>query len=177
MPIQFRPPLTPCARLTPFLRAWKAGRMKPKYGFTCSAFDLLHPGHAIMLAECRANCDWLIAGLQSDPTIDRDYRPDKNMPVQTVDERSIMLQAMRWVDQVISYDAESDLVELLATLRARGAIDVRFIGEDWKGKKFTGHELNIPIHWNERGHSFSTTSLRRRIFNAELAKEAARRAA
>lgn len=131
-----------------------------RIGFTCSTFDLLHAGHVTMLKEAKRNCDYLIVGLQSDPTIDR---PEKNAPVQTIVERQIQLEAVKYVDQIVVYNTEDDLVDLLLTL----PIDVRIIGEEYKGKDFTGKRIeDIEIVYNSRKHSFSSTSLRKRVINA-----------
>jgi len=125
-------------------------------GFTCGAMDLLHAGHILMLEECKEHCDYLIVGLHSDPSIDR---PGKNKPVESVEERLIRLHACKYVDEVVTYTTEAELIELLTTL----APDVRFIGEDWKGKQYTGIELPIPVIFNSRGHSYSSSELRKRI--------------
>ena len=138
---------------------------KGKIGFTCSSFDLCHAGHYLMLKECKEQCDYLIIGLQSDPTLDR---PHKNKPVMSFEERKIIMEGIKYVDEVIPYDTEADLVELLKEL----APDVRIIGMDWKGKKFTGHDLPIKVYYNSRNHSWSTTDLRDRIFRAEQQKRA-----
>lgn len=131
-----------------------------RIGFTCSTFDLLHAGHVTMLKEAKRNCDYLIVGLQSDPTIDR---PEKNEPVQTIVERQIQLEAVKYVDEIVVYNTEADLVDLLLTL----PIDVRIIGEEYKGKDFTGKGIeDIEIVYNSRKHSFSSTSLRKRVINA-----------
>ena len=128
-------------------------------GFTCSAFDLLHPGHVLMLNECKKQCDYLIVGLHTDPTIDR---PEKNKPIETIEERMIRLQGCKYVDKILVYDTEADLYNLLKELRP----DVRFIGEDHKGKPFTGDNLPIDIIWNNRDHNYSSSNLRERIKNA-----------
>jgi cytidyltransferase-like protein len=131
---------------------------KRPIGFTCSCFDLLHAGHAIMLREAREQCDHLIVGLQTDPTIDR---ADKNKPIQSLQERLEQLEAIKYVDQIRQYETEKDLYELILDCNP----DVRFIGEDWKGKKFTGHDLSIPVVYTRRyGHS--TSELRERVFKA-----------
>jgi len=135
-----------------------------KKGFTCGAFDLLHAGHAEMLEECKKVCDYLIVGLQSDPSIDR---KTKNKPVQTLKERYRMLKSIKYVDEIVLYDTESDLVELLKKL----PIDVRIIGADWKGKEYTGKGLPIEIYFNTRNHSLSTSELRKRVYEAELEKK------
>lgn len=132
-------------------------------GFTCGSFDLLHTGHALMLEEAKTHCDKLVVGLQSDPTLDR---PQKNKPVQTLEERLIMLRSIKWVDEVCIYNTESELVRLLETLKP----DVRIIGADWQGKPYTGHDLPIRVVFNTRDHGYSTSELRNRVYNAEKDK-------
>lgn len=129
-------------------------------GFTAGAMDLLHAGHVIMLKECRAQCDHLIVGLHTDPTIDR---PNKNKPIESVEERKIRLQGCKYVDKILTYDTEKDLYNLLKELKP----DVRFVGEDWKGKHFTGDDLPIKIIYNSRNHNYSSSNLRERIKNAK----------
>ncbi len=129
-------------------------------GFACSCFDLLHSGHALMLKDCKNVCDYLIVGLQTDPTLDR---PTKNKPIQSLEERRIMIESIKYVDEVVIYNTESDLLKLLNEITP----DIRIMGSDWKGKKFTGHQLNIPIHWHQRDHNYSSTNLRKNIFLAE----------
>ena len=102
-----------------------------KIGFTCSTFDLLHAGHITMLEEAKRHCDYLIVGLQNDPTIDR---PEKNQPVQSIVERQIQLSAVKYVDEIVIYNTEQDLIDLLLTL----PIDVRILGDEYKNKDFTG---------------------------------------
>lgn len=137
-----------------------------KIGITFSTFDLgPHAGHIAMLAEAKNHCDYLIAGLQTDPTIDR---PDsKNPPVQSIVERQIQLAACRYVDEVVVYQTEQDLIDLLLIL----PIDVRILGVEYQGKDFTGkHECfsrNIDLVFNSRDHSFSSSSLRKRVAWAE----------
>lgn len=134
-----------------------------KIGFTCSCFDLLHAGHVQMLKEAKSCCDWLVVGLQTDPTIDR---PNKNKPVQSVTERYIQLAAVRFVDEIIVYATEADLLDVLKSF----PINVRFIGEEYKDKDFTGKDYcldnGIEIYYNRRQHSFSTTDLRKRVVDA-----------
>jgi glycerol-3-phosphate cytidylyltransferase len=137
-------------------------------GFTCSTFDLLHAGHILMLAEAKQVCDYLIVGLQIDPTIDR---PDtKNKPVQSVVERFVQLSAVKFVDQVIVYQTEKDLEDLLMFL----PINIRFIGEEYEGKEFTGkhicEERGIKLWYNSRKHRFSSSELRLRTYQSELIK-------
>ena len=127
-----------------------------RIGFTCSTFDLLHAGHIVMLEEAKRNCDYLIVGLQNDPTLDR---IEKNKPVQSIVERQIQLAAVKFVDEIIVYNTEADLVDVLLTL----PIDVRVIGEEYRDKEFTGKDLPIEIIYNSRRHSFSSTNLRNRV--------------
>jgi len=127
-----------------------------KVGFTCSCFDLLHAGHILMLEDAKSQCDKLIVGLQTDPTIDR---PEKNKPIQSFEERKIQLEAVKYVDEVITYETENELYELLRLLRP----DVRILGSDYNDKYFTGVELNIPIYYHKRNHDYSTSSLREKI--------------
>lgn len=129
-------------------------------GFTCGSFDLLHPGHILMFRECRKFCDYLVVGLQSDPTIDRH---DKNKPVQSLEERYIMLSSVKEIDEIRHYNTESDLVRLLATINP----DVRILGGDWEGKDYTGKGLPIKVVFNSRDHGYSTSNLRQRIYDAE----------
>jgi len=140
-----------------------------KIGITFSTFDLgPHAGHIAMLAEAKNHCDYLIAALQTDPTIDR---PDsKNPPVQSIVERQIQLSTNRNVDEVVVYQTEKDLEDLLLIL----PVDVRIIGIEYKDKNFTGKEIctarGIDIVYNRRDHSFSSSSLRKRVAQAELDK-------
>ncbi len=138
-----------------------------KIGFTCSTFDLLHAGHITMLEEAKHHCDYLIVGLQNDPTLDR---PEKNAPVQTIVERQLQLAAVKYVDEIVIYNTEQDLVDLLLTL----PIDVRVLGDEYKNKDFTGKDIakqrGSKIVYNGRDHSFSSTSLRKRVYQAEVDK-------
>ncbi len=130
-------------------------RTNMKIGFTCGAFDLLHAGHIVMFKEAKENCDYLIVGLQTDPSIDRQ---EKNQPVQSVYERFIQLNAVKYVDEIIPYDTEQSLIDLLESTH----IHLRFIGEDWADKYFTGKGLH-EIYYTNRQHSFSSSGLRRLI--------------
>ena len=132
-------------------------------GFTCSTFDLFHAGHVIMLEEAKKQCDYLIVGLQTDPTIDR---PQKNKPVQSVFERFVQLDACRHVDQIVVYATEKELRDILLSY----PIDVRILGQEYEGKQFTGNDLDIPCYFNKRRHSFSTSELRQRVIDAESKK-------
>lgn len=139
-----------------------------KIGITFSTFDMLHAGHVAMLAEAKNHCDYLIAGLQTDPTIDR---PDtKNKPVQSIVERQIQLAACRYVDEVVVYQTEQDLIDLLLIL----PLDVRILGIEYHDKPFTGdqecYSRGIELVFNSRDHSFSSSSLRKRVAAAEADK-------
>jgi glycerol-3-phosphate cytidylyltransferase len=140
-----------------------------KIGIVFSTFDLLHAGHIAMLAEVKNHCDYLIAGLQTDPTIDR---PDtKNKPIQSIVERQITVSATRYVDEIVVYQTEDDLCDILLTL----PIDVRILGIEYKDKEFTGKDIcmqrGIEIVYNGRDHSFSSSSLRKRVAEAEKGKK------
>lgn len=126
-------------------------------GFTCSCFDLFHAGHIMMLKEAKSKCEYLIVGLQTDPTIDR---PEKNKPIQSVFERFVQLDSCKYVDEVIVYATEKDLLDILHSY----PIDVRIVGDEYKDKEFTGKNLeHIEMYYNSRKHSFSTTELRHRV--------------
>ena len=129
-------------------------------GFTASAFDLLHAGHVQMLREAREHCDYLICGLQMDPTIDR---PDKNAPIQTVVERYTQLKAISYVNEIIPYLTESDLCDILSMYH----IDIRILGVEYKEKDFSGKDIcrkrGIDLYFNKRDHRFSTSDLRKRV--------------
>jgi glycerol-3-phosphate cytidylyltransferase len=132
-------------------------------GFTCSTFDLFHAGHIMMLREAKEQCDYLIVGLQTDPTIDR---LEKNKPVQSVFERFIQLNACVYVDEVVVYATEKELRDILLSY----PIDVRILGKEYEGKEFTGYDIEMQYYFNERKHSFSTTELRQRVVDAERNK-------
>jgi glycerol-3-phosphate cytidylyltransferase len=136
-------------------------------GLTASTFDLLHAGHIAMLREAKTQCDYLICALQIDPTIDR---PEKNKPVQTIVERFVQLQAVRYVDEIIPYQTEQDLEDILKMYQ----LNVRIIGEEYKSGKFTGRAIcaarGIEIYFNHRDHRFSTSDLRQRVAIAENKK-------
>jgi len=131
-------------------------------GFTCSTFDLLHAGHIIMLREAKSVCDYLICGLQIDPSVDR---PEKNPPIQSFMERYIQLSAVTYVDEVIPYATEKDLYNLLVHL----PIDVRILGEDHYGKEFTGKDISHHrIYFNKRKHDWSTTNVRQKVYDKQV---------
>lgn len=140
-----------------------------RIGVTFSAFDLFHAGHIAMLAECKNHCDYLIVALQTDPTIDR---PDtKNKPIQSIVERQITVSACRFVDEIVVYQTEKDIEDILLTL----PIDVRILGIEYADKEFTGKDIcekrGIEIIYNSRDHSFSSSSLRKRVAEAEANKK------
>lgn len=132
-----------------------------KIGVTFSTFDLLHTGHILMLEECKQQCDYLIVGLQTDPTIDRPET--KNKPAQSIIERQIQLAAVKFVDQIIVYETEKDLMDILTIY----PITMRFVGEEYRNKDFTGKDYcldnDIELVYNNRKHRFSTTELRKRM--------------
>lgn len=139
-----------------------------KVGITFSTFDLLHAGHVKMLEEAKSKCDYLIAGLQLDPSIDR---PEKNKPTQTIIERYVQLRGCKYIDEIIPYITEQDLLDVLSSFK----IDIRIIGEEYKNKEFTGKEYcskkGIKIYYNKREHRFSSSSLRKQVQLAENSKK------
>jgi glycerol-3-phosphate cytidylyltransferase len=135
-----------------------------RIGFTASQFDMLNAGHVAMLSEAKNHCDYLIAGLQNNASWDR---PEKNAPIQSIVERQIQLAATRYVDEIVVYNTEKDLEDILLTL----PIDVRILGVEYEDKDFTGKDIcnkrNIKLIFNSRDHSFSSSSLRKRVAEAE----------
>lgn len=133
-------------------------------GVTFSCWDLLHPGHLLFLEDCKSKCDILVVGLQTDPTIDR---PEKNQPIQSLEEREIAVRSCRYVDYYFVYNTEKSLYDSIIALSP----DIRFLGDDYVGKRFTGDNLPVQISYHQRSaHTFSTTSLRKRIYEAEKKK-------
>jgi glycerol-3-phosphate cytidylyltransferase len=136
-----------------------------KTGITFGAFDLFHAGHIVMLQEAKTVCDHLIVAIQTDPSLDRDT---KNSPVQSIEEREIQVTACRYVDEVIIYDREEDLLEILDTLDW----DVRILGDEYKDKEFTGRDEYLEkCYFNKRPHSFSTSELRERVANEHFSRK------
>lgn len=134
--------------------------MTERVGIVASCFDLFHAGHVLMLYDAKQHCDRLVVALQSDPTLDR---PEKNKPIQGLFERFVQVESCEYVDQVVPYDTEADLYNMLVGYDW----DVRFLGEDYVGRTdFTGADLDIPIHYCPRKHSYSSSSLRERILKA-----------
>ena len=138
-----------------------------KIGIVFSQFDILHAGHVAMLSEAKNHCDYLIAGLQNNAQWDR---PEKNEPIQSIVERQISLSAVRFVDEIVVYNTEKDLEDILLTL----PVDVRILGVEYKDKEFTGKDIcaqrNIELVFNGRDHSFSSSSLRKRVVEAQKGK-------
>jgi len=134
-------------------------------GITFSAFDLLHAGHVKMLEEAKQHCDYLIVGLQTDPTLER---PTKNKPTQTVVERYIQLKACKFVDEIVPYATEQDLEDILKAF----ALDIRILGDEYKERDFTGRkyceEKGIELYFNTRDHRFSSTNLRQEVYQREV---------
>ncbi|MGB3065737.1 adenylyltransferase/cytidyltransferase family protein [Sphingobacterium thalpophilum] len=134
-----------------------------RIGITFSAFDLLHAGHIKMLEDAKRQCDYLICGLQTDPTLDR---PEKNKPAQTVVERYIQLKGCKYVDQIVPYATEQDLEDILRSFK----IDVRIVGDEYREKNFTGRayceEKGIELYFNSRDHRFSSSGLRKIVAKA-----------
>jgi len=137
-----------------------------KIGFTAGAFDLCHAGHMLMFEEAKGQCDYLIVGLHSDPTIDRPGK--KNKPIMSLKERMIILRGVKYIDEIVTYDTEADLTKMLSENTL--GIDVRILGFEYKDKLYTGRDLPIAIYFNSRDHGFSTTELRERVYEAEKAK-------
>ena len=138
------------------------GLIKSTIGFTCSCFDLLHAGHILMLQDAKRQSDKLIVWLQTDPTIDRS--DTKNKPIQSLEERQIQLEAVKYVDEIFTYDTEEELYKKLLDINP----DVRILGSDYIGKSFTGDDLDIEIHYHERNHNYSTTNLRKKIVSEHI---------
>lgn len=140
---------------------WRTeGKIK---GFVASTFDLIHPGYIKMFRDAKTVCEHLICAIQSDPTLER---PQKNKPVQTLEERIMVLEAIKFVDEIVVYNTEEELRNLLSNIKP----DIRILGTDYKDKTFTGQDLNIAIHWHQRNHDWSTTALRKRIWQCENEK-------
>lgn len=138
-----------------------------KIGLTASTFDLLHAGHIAMLREAKTQCDYLICALQVDPSLDRS---EKNRPVQTLVERYVQLSAVKYVDEIVCYQTEADLIDILEMFH----IDVKIMGEEYRNKDFTGKDIckrkGIQLYFNKRDHRFSSSDLRKRVYDAEQTK-------
>lgn len=138
-----------------------------KTGITFSTFDLLHAGHVKMLEEAKTKCDYLIVGLQLDPSIDR---PEKNKPTQSIIERYVQLKGCKFIDEIVPYVSEEDIIDILSSFK----IDIRIIGEEYKEKDFTGKEYckkkGIEIYYNKREHRFSSSALREQVASSKNSK-------
>ena len=135
-----------------------------KKGFTCGSFDIIHWGQIEMFEECKKICDYLIVGLQTDSTLDRS---EKRKPIHPVEKRKKVLEAIRYIDEVIIYKTDKDLYNLLEKLIGEKRIDIRIIGADWKDKEYVGKNLPIKVYFNKRNHNWSTTALREKIYLEE----------
>ena len=136
-----------------------------KKGITFGAFDLFHAGHVLMLEEAKTVCDHLIVCIQSDPSLDRE---EKNKPVQSIIEREIQVSGCRFVDEVIIYDTEADLLNIIGQVDW----DIRIIGEEYKNKDFTGRDQTLErCHFNKRPHNFSSSELRERVSKEHFKKD------
>lgn len=127
-----------------------------RVGFLAGSFDVIHPGYILMFQDAKTVCDYLIVGLQTDPTVDR---PTKNKPLQSYEERELILSSIKYVDEIVKYTTEAELYEILKTLK----IDVRIIGSDYYEKDFTGKDLDIPIYYHQRKHEWSATNFKNKI--------------
>lgn len=132
-----------------------------KKGVIAGNFDVIHPGYIAMFKECKANCDEFLVLLHSDPSIER---PEKIKPILSVQERDEMLMSIKYIDNVFVYDTEADLINLLGLIRP----NIRFLGDDYKGKKYTGDHLGIPVHYLDRSHGWSTTKFKKLIAKSIL---------
>ena len=130
-----------------------------RIGFTCGVFDLFHAGHVLMLKECKDNCDFLIVGLNTAENISSTINPGKRKPVYSIQERKIIMESCRYVDEVMIYDSEEALYDFMRSRK----IDVRFLGEDYKGKPITGSDLGFEIYYTDRSHGLSTTAVINKI--------------
>lgn len=145
---------------------WPGRRAGKKVGITAGAFDLCHAGHMLVFKEAKTVCDYLIVALQEDPShTPADYRgKKKNKPIMSLEERTIILEGIKYIDEIHVYNSEQEFYDLLLKLKP----DIRIIGADWKDRDYTGKDLPIEMYFNSRGHHFSTTALRDRIYEAEV---------
>jgi glycerol-3-phosphate cytidylyltransferase len=130
-----------------------------KIGFTCGVFDLFHAGHVLMLQECKAHCDYLIVALNRAENISEKINPNKKKPIFSIEERVLIMDSCKYVDEVLTYNSEEELLEILKNKK----IDIRFLGDDYKGKPITGADLNIEIYYTNRSHGLSTSLYRSRL--------------
>lgn len=134
-----------------------------KYGFVASSFDILHPGYIRMFIDAKTQCDYLIIGLQDDPSVERPGI--KNTPIFPFEDRFMIMSSIVYVDEIRRYNSESELYQLLQELISEKKIDVRILGTDYIGKRFTGDDLNIPIYFHKRDHDWSSSQTRKRIID------------
>ena len=132
-----------------------------KIGFACGVFNLFHAGHVLMLKECKENCDYLIVALNKAENISQEINPGKQQPIFTIEERVLILNACRYVDEVLIYNTEDELLQILESKN----ISIRFLGEDYRGKPVTGSELNIELYYTDRTHGLSTS-----LYKAKISK-------
>jgi glycerol-3-phosphate cytidylyltransferase len=130
-----------------------------KIGFTCGVFDLFHAGHVLMLKECRANCDYLIVALNTAENVSEIINPNKNKPIFTIEERVLIMEACRYVDEVLVYNSEEALMNLMIDKK----INIRFLGEDYRERKITGENLEVEIYYTDRSHGLSTSLYRKKM--------------
>lgn len=124
-----------------------------KVGFACGVFDIFHVGHVLMLRECKRNCDYLIVAINRGEHISENINPGKRAPIFSVDERKMVVESIKYVDEVLEYNSEQELYDLLKSRK----IDIRFLGDDYKGRPITGDDLGIPVQYIDRSHGYSTT--------------------
>ncbi|MBS1652568.1 MAG: adenylyltransferase/cytidyltransferase family protein [Bacteroidetes bacterium] len=132
-----------------------------KIGFACGVFDLFHAGHVLMLKECKEHCDYLIVALNKAENISQQINPDKKPPIFSIEERKLIMSSCKYVDEVLEYNSEDELLLILKNKK----IDIRFLGEDYKGRAITGQDLSIKIHYTNRSHGLSTSIYRKKIKN------------
>lgn len=132
-----------------------------KTGFACGVFDLFHAGHVLMLKECKQHCDYLIVALNKAENISKDINPDKKPPLFNIEERKLVLESCRYVDEVLIYNSEEELLQILKSKK----IDIRFLGQDYIGKPITGNDLKIEIYYTDRSHGLSTSFYKNKLKN------------
>lgn len=137
-----------------------------KKGFACGVFDLFHAGHVLMLKECSEHCDYLIVALNAAESFSEEISPGKRKPVYSLAERKLIIESCRYVDEVLTYNSEDELYEIMKAKK----INIRFLGEDYKGKPITGADLGIEIYYTSRSHGYSTTDVINRIIEANKNK-------
>jgi len=137
-----------------------------RIGFACGMFDLFHAGHVLMLKECKEHCDYLIVALNKGENISAEINPGKRKPFYTIEERKLIMESCRFVDEVVVYDSEEALYQIMKTKN----INIRFLGDDYKGKPITGSDLDMEIYYTNRDHGYSTTGILQRIIRPNQTK-------